>query len=152
MPSDPQSPVTTFVIVPERDLGHAISQKLREDPRVQVCGVSTDPVPQLFQVLQVGFVHGHDEVKGPEILRLDLSGSAVQLYSMAGGGPGRTDVGGLSHVPASGSGRVHPDSMVQAFLPQKVPEDAFSHGERQMLPRHTMRTEISWGIMERSSG
>jgi chemotaxis response regulator CheB len=36
-------PVRTFVLLPERDLGHAIAQRLREEPTIQVVGVSTDP-------------------------------------------------------------------------------------------------------------
>ena len=43
MASDLQETVSTFVIVPQKELGHAIAQKLREHPNVQVCGVSTDP-------------------------------------------------------------------------------------------------------------
>ena len=35
--------VRTFVLGPERDLGHAIAQKLREDPAISVIGVSADP-------------------------------------------------------------------------------------------------------------
>lgn len=43
MPSDQQDTVSAFVIVPQKDLGHAIARKLRENPAIQVCGVSTDP-------------------------------------------------------------------------------------------------------------
>ena len=43
MTVDPHHPVRTFVLVPERDLGHAIARKLREDPSIRVIGVSTDP-------------------------------------------------------------------------------------------------------------
>ncbi len=43
MTVDQQHPVRTFVLVPERDLGHAIAEKLREDPAITVIGVSTDP-------------------------------------------------------------------------------------------------------------
>jgi chemotaxis response regulator CheB len=38
-----QDPVRTFVLVPERNLGHAIARKLREDPSIRVIGVSTNP-------------------------------------------------------------------------------------------------------------
>lgn len=50
MKTDQESPVTTFVLVPDKDLGHAIAKKLREDPRVKVCGVSTDPDKDLFRI------------------------------------------------------------------------------------------------------
>ena len=50
MPTDPESPVTTFILVPEKDLGHVISKRLREDPRVQVCGISTDPHKDVFRI------------------------------------------------------------------------------------------------------
>lgn len=50
MPTDPESSVTTFILVPEAALGHAISKKLREDPRVKVCGVSTDPEKDAFRI------------------------------------------------------------------------------------------------------
>ena len=52
MSTDPESPVTTFILVPERDLGHAIAKKLREDPRVKVCGVSTDPDKDAFRIFE----------------------------------------------------------------------------------------------------
>ena len=39
---DQHDPVRTFVLLPERDLGHAIADKLREDPAIHVIGVSTD--------------------------------------------------------------------------------------------------------------
>ena len=50
MPTEPERPVTTFILVPERDLGHAIAKKLREDPRVQVCGISTDPEKDIHRI------------------------------------------------------------------------------------------------------
>ena len=43
MTAETHDPVRTFVLVPERDLGHAIADKLREDPSIRVVGVSTDP-------------------------------------------------------------------------------------------------------------
>ena len=36
METEPDTPVTTFVLVPAEALGHAIARKLREDPRVTV--------------------------------------------------------------------------------------------------------------------
>ena len=35
MTVDQQDPVRTFVLVPERSLGHAIADKLREDPAIR---------------------------------------------------------------------------------------------------------------------
>ena len=42
--------VRTFVLVPERDLGHAIARKLREDPAIRVIGVSTDPDKDAYRI------------------------------------------------------------------------------------------------------
>lgn len=43
MTVDRHHPARTFVLVPERDLGHAIARRLRQEPAIQVVGVSTDP-------------------------------------------------------------------------------------------------------------
>ena len=50
MPADPQDPVRTFVLVPEQNLGHAIARRLREDPAIQVIGVSTDPDQDAYRI------------------------------------------------------------------------------------------------------
>ena len=50
MPADQQGPVRTFVLFPEKDLGHAIAKKLREDPAIQVIGVSTDPDQDAYRI------------------------------------------------------------------------------------------------------
>ena len=50
MAADPEHPVRTFVLVPEKDLGHAIAQRLREDPAIQVVGVSTDPDKDAYRI------------------------------------------------------------------------------------------------------
>ncbi|MHC4410239.1 MAG: response regulator [Planctomycetota bacterium] len=50
MPADQQVPVRTFVLVPEQNLGHAIARKLREDPAIQVIGVSTDPDQDAYRI------------------------------------------------------------------------------------------------------
>ena len=50
MPVDQQGPVRTFVLVPEPDLGHAIARRLREDPRIHVIGVSTDPDRDAYRI------------------------------------------------------------------------------------------------------
>jgi len=52
MPSNPQDPVRTFVLVPEKDLGHAIAERLREDPAIQVIGVSTDPDQDAYRIFE----------------------------------------------------------------------------------------------------
>ena len=43
MTVDQPDTVRTFILVPERNLGHAIARKLGEDPAIHVIGVSTDP-------------------------------------------------------------------------------------------------------------
>jgi len=52
MPSDQQGPVRTFVLVPKKDLGHAIAERLREDPAIQVIGVSTDPDRDAYRIFE----------------------------------------------------------------------------------------------------
>ena len=72
MTTEPESPVTTFVLVPERDLGHAIAKKLREDPRVQVCGVSTDPDTDAFRIWEAN----------PDVIVADFKAGGLEfLYS-----------------------------------------------------------------------
>ena len=45
-------PVRTIVLVPERNLGHAIAHKLREDPAIRVIGVSSDPDRDAFWIYE----------------------------------------------------------------------------------------------------
>ncbi len=72
MPTDAESPVTTFILVPEPDLGHAISRKLREDPRVQVCGVSADPDKDMFRIWEAD----------PDVIVADFEAGGLEfLYS-----------------------------------------------------------------------
>ena len=72
MSTDPDSPVRTFILVPERDLGHAISKKLREDPRVQVCGVSTDPEKDAFRIWEMN----------PDVIVADFKAGGLEfLYT-----------------------------------------------------------------------
>lgn len=72
MPLDTERPVTTFVLVPEADLGHSISRKLREDPRVKVCGVSTDPHEDMFRIWEMN----------PDVIVADFKAGGLEfLYS-----------------------------------------------------------------------
>ena len=50
MTVNPEGPVRTFVLVPERDMGHAIAKKLREDPAIEVIGVGTDPDEDAYRI------------------------------------------------------------------------------------------------------
>ena len=52
MPADPEHPVRTFVLVPELNLGHAIARRLREDPGIQVIGVSTDADEDAYRIFE----------------------------------------------------------------------------------------------------
>jgi two-component system chemotaxis response regulator CheB len=52
MPADPEHPVRTFVLVPEVNLGHAIARRLREDPCIQVIGVSTDSDEDAYRIFE----------------------------------------------------------------------------------------------------
>jgi len=69
MSTDQESPVTTFILVPERDLGHAIAEKLREDPRVHVCGVSTDPDKDGFRIWDMN----------PDVIVADYKAGGLQF-------------------------------------------------------------------------
>ena len=52
MTTDSRDPVTTFVLVPEKDLGHAIAARLREDPAIEVVGVSTDAEQDAYRIFE----------------------------------------------------------------------------------------------------
>ena len=72
MPADAQNPVRTFVLVPERNLGHAIARKLREDPAVQVIGVSTNPHQDAYRIYDAD----------PDVIVADFESGGLQfLYS-----------------------------------------------------------------------
>ena len=79
MPTDPESPVRTFVLVPEVDLGHAIAKKLREDPRVQVCGVSTDPDKDAFRIYEAD----------PDVIVADFEAGGLEFLFSERLPPGR---------------------------------------------------------------
>ena len=72
MQTDTERPVTTFVLVPEEDLGHALAKKLREDPRVHVCGVSADPHKDMFRIWDAN----------PDVIVADYKAGGLEfLYS-----------------------------------------------------------------------
>ena len=52
MTVDQEHPVRTIVLVPERNLGHAIAHKLREDPAIRVIGISSDPDRDAFWIYE----------------------------------------------------------------------------------------------------
>ena len=69
MQTDPAGPVRTFVLVPEKDLGHAIAQRLREDPAIQVIGVSTDPDRDAFRIFEAD----------PDVIVADFEAGGLQF-------------------------------------------------------------------------
>jgi DNA-binding NarL/FixJ family response regulator len=72
MSSDSQAPVRTFVLVPERDLGHAIAKRLREEPGIEVVGVSTDPDSDAYRIFDAD----------PDVIVADYQSGGLQfLYS-----------------------------------------------------------------------
>ena len=69
---DRQGPVRTFILVPEPDLGHAIARRLREEPSIQVVGVSTDPDRDAYWIYEVD----------PEVIVADFEAGGLQfLYT-----------------------------------------------------------------------
>ena len=82
MPADQQEPVRTFVLVPELDLGHAIARKLREDPAIQVIGVSTDPDRDAYRIFDAD----------PDVIVADFEAGGLQFlfteWSPTGEAPG----------------------------------------------------------------
>ena len=69
MPADSEQPVRTFVLVPERDLGHAIAERLREDPRIQVIGVSGDPDQDAYRIYEAD----------PDVIVADFEAGGLQF-------------------------------------------------------------------------
>jgi chemotaxis response regulator CheB len=69
MTVDQHDPVRTFVIVPERNLGHAIAHKLREDPAIQVIGVSTDPDKDAYWIYDAD----------PDVIIADFQAGGLQF-------------------------------------------------------------------------
>jgi chemotaxis response regulator CheB len=79
MPNGPGQPVRTFVLVPERDLGHVIARRLREDPRIQVIGVSTDPDGDAFRIYDAD----------PDVIVADFEAGGLQFLYTERLPPGR---------------------------------------------------------------
>jgi DNA-binding NarL/FixJ family response regulator len=72
MPADEQRPVRTFVLVPERNLGHAIARKLGEDPAIRVIGVSTNPDEDAYRIYDAD----------PDVIVADFQAGGLKfLYS-----------------------------------------------------------------------
>jgi len=72
MSVDQKDPVRTFVLVPDRDLGHAIAKRLREEPGIQVIGVSTDPDKDAFRIFDAD----------PDVIVADYEAGGLEfLYS-----------------------------------------------------------------------
>ena len=69
MTVDQPDPVRTFVLVPERNLGHAIARKLREDPAIHVIGVSTDPDKDGFWIYHAD----------PDVIIADFEAGGLQF-------------------------------------------------------------------------
>ncbi len=69
MTVDQHDPVRTFVLVPERNLGHAIAHKLREDPAIQVIGVSTDPDKDAYWIYDAD----------PDVIIADFQAGGLQF-------------------------------------------------------------------------
>jgi chemotaxis response regulator CheB len=69
MTVDQQEPVRAFVLVPERDLGHAIARKLREEPTIRVIGVSTDPDRDAYWIYEAD----------PDVIVADFQAGGLQF-------------------------------------------------------------------------
>jgi hypothetical protein len=90
--------------------------------------LASDTLEVSLQMGQVGLVHGHDVVEAVEVLGLDLPGMTGEGHVVSGCASGRPVIGTLSHVPASGSGRVHPEPIREPLLVKDMPKDTFGQG------------------------
>jgi len=52
MSADAQGPVRTFVLIPHVHLGHAMAHRLREDPSIQVVGISIDADEDAYRIFE----------------------------------------------------------------------------------------------------
>ena len=92
MASDQQGPVRTFVLVPEKDLGHAIAERLREDPAIEVIGVSTDPDQDAYRIFEAD----------PDVIVADYEAGGLQFLFTERLPPGKHRV--VFFAPRSESG------------------------------------------------
>jgi hypothetical protein len=61
-------------------------------------------------------IHCHDQIEAAQILRLQLASPAGQLEPAAGGGVAHAGIGQASHMPTTGSCRIHLKVMTPALL------------------------------------
>jgi hypothetical protein len=88
-------------------------------------GASPAPAGQIFDVRKVVAIHCHDQIEAVQILRLQLASPAGQLEPAAGGGVAHAGIGQASHMPTTGSCRVHLKVMTPALLLYEVKEHGF---------------------------
>jgi len=118
MPADPQDPVRAFVLVPEVDLGHAIARKLREDPAIQVIGVSTDPDRDAYRIFDAD----------PDVIVADFEAGGLQFLFTECLPPGKHRV--VFFAPRSESGC---DACYEALI----------HGAQGIMCRPTSAEELT---------
>jgi len=118
MPSDQQGPVRTFVLVPEKDLGHAIAERLRGDPAIQVIGVSTDPDQDAYRIFDAD----------PDVIVADYEAGGLQFLFTERLPPGNHRV--VFFAPRSESGC---DACYEALV----------HGAQGIMCRPASADEVS---------
>ena len=118
MPADQQDPVRAFVLFPEVDLGHAIARKLREDPAIQVIGVSTDPDRDAYRIFDAD----------PDVIVADFEAGGLQFLFTERLPPGKHRV--LFFAPRSESGC---DACYEALV----------HGAQGIMCRPTCAEELT---------
>jgi two-component system chemotaxis response regulator CheB len=92
MQAESDGPVRTFVLFPEKDLGHAIAQRLREDPNIEVIGVSTDPDRDAYRIFEAD----------PDVIVADFEAGGLQFLFTQRLPPGKHKV--VFFAPRSDSG------------------------------------------------
>ena len=118
MPSDQLGPVRTFVLVPQKDLGHAIAERLREDPAIQVIGVSTDPDQDAYRIFEAD----------PDVIVADYEAGGLQFLFSERLPPGKHRV--VFFAPRSESGC---DACYEALV----------HGAQGIMCRPASAEEVS---------
>ena len=118
MASDQQDPVRTFVLVPEKDLGHAIAERLREDPAIEVIGVSTDPDQDAYRIFEAD----------PDVIVADYEAGGLQFLFTERLPPGKHRV--VFFAPRSESGC---DACYEALV----------HGAQGIMCRPASAEEVS---------